>query len=493
MSDLLTNPLWRAEDLGRPIPDSPHAVSAALPTWRDVVGYEEADPRVIDALRSGYPRFVYHPLVRRLADECRGRIGKTAPACNVFPTRDAAERCANFIQRHEGKAAVHATPYDGACAVTFDEASAELARCYWQHTGEGISSRHAENLLNGATPPSGGKTASDALRRRIAEAYDADEGDVLLFGTGMAAIFTLYRALRELWPDRPAAQFGFPYVDTLKILQKFGPKPLFYPRGNAAELEQLASSLPVHGACGIFTEVPGNPLLASPDLIRLSALARSTGSPLVVDDTIATAVNVDCLNLADVVCTSLTKNFSGAGDVAGGAIVFNRDSRFNNRIRQRVAAMKADGLFAGDAVQLEINSRDFAERVRRCSTTANRLAEHLAVHPKVAQVFYPDRTTNDCYEQVRRIGGGYGALVSVVVRGGVEDAARFYDMLRVSKGPNLGTNYTLACPFTLLAHYRELRWAESCGVSRRLVRLSVGLEPADDLIHRLDEALSYVV
>ena len=52
---------------------------------------------------------------------------------------------------------------------------------------------------------------------------------------------------------------------------------------------------------------------------------------------------------------------------------------------------------------------------------------------------------------------------------------------RSTKGPNLGTNYTLACPFTILAHYHELEWAESCGVSRHLVRVSAGLEPYDQL------------
>jgi len=62
----------------------------------------------------------------------------------------------------------------------------------------------------------------------------------------------------------------------------------------------------------------------------------------------------------------------------------------------------------------------------------------------------------------------------------------FYDRLKVSKGPSLGTNFTLACPYTLLAHYDELEWAESCGVDRYLIRVSAGLEPVDDLIQRFD-------
>lgn len=70
-----------------------------------------------------------------------------------------------------------------------------------------------------------------------------------------------------------------------------------------------------------------------------------------------------------------------------------------------------------------------------------------------------------------------------------EAAVAFFDALRVSKGPSLGTNFTLACPYTLLAHYDELEWAAGCGVASHLVRVSVGLEDADDLCQRFDEAL----
>ena len=66
---------------------------------------------------------------------------------------------------------------------------------------------------------------------------------------------------------------------------------------------------------------------------------------------------------------------------------------------------------------------------------------------------------------------------------------RVYDSMAVCKGPSLGTTFTLACPFTLLAHYGELDWAESCGVSRYLIRISVGLEDPEDLWQRLDTAL----
>ncbi len=490
MTDLLTNPLCRPEHLGRPIPDSPHAVSACLPTWADVVGYEQGEPRVIERMAAGYPRFVYHPRCRALFAACDERFADGQTTCLVFPTSRIAQRFTRFIAIHDG---AQATLHDIGCgemvAARFPKVCAELARQFWQHTGEGVNSRQAEAALAGRTLDDG-TPAKHTLRRRIADLAGAAADDVYLFPTGMAAIFTLHRALMRLWPDRKAAQFGFPYVDTLKVIQKFGPGARFYPCGDQAELEQLAEAIAAEPVCGIFTELPSNPLLATPDLVRLSALARERDTPLIVDDTIATWVNVDALRYADVTVNSLTKSFSGAGDVAGGCLLLRQDGRFVDRLRQAIDAEYEDLLTGPDARLLETNSRDFVDRVARTNRTAVALVDHLRQHPKVERVYHPLTVASDRYEQARRHDGGHGSLLSIDLKDAAHAAPRFYDALCVCKGPNLGANYTLACPYTILAHYHELPWARSCGVSRWLVRLSVGLEDADDLIARCDAALA---
>jgi cystathionine gamma-synthase len=94
------------------------------------------------------------------------------------------------------------------------------------------------------------------------------------------------------------------------------------------------------------------------------------------------------------------------------------------------------------------------------------------------------------YEFIRREGGGYGCLFSFLLKDARATSPHFYDALHVCKGPSLGTNFTLVCPYTLLAHYGELEWAESCGVPSHLIRVSAGLEDSADLIARFDEALS---
>ena len=134
-------------------------------------------------------------------------------------------------------------------------------------------------------------------------------------------------------------------------------------------------------------------------------------------------------------------------------------------------------------------SVDFPERVRRINRTAEQLCDFCRDHPAIAEVDYPKFRTPDQYAAFRRDSGGYGGLCSLLLNDAAQTAPRFFDALRISKGPNLGTYFSLACPFTLLAHFEELDWAESCGVSRYLVRISVGLEEPEDLIGRVTEAL----
>ena len=84
---------------------------------------------------------------------------------------------------------------------------------------------------------------------------------------------------------------------------------------------------------------------------------------------------------------------------------------------------------------------------------------------------------------------GYGGVLSFVLKNAPKKTYDFYDKIAFSKGPNLGATYSLCCPFVMLAHYNELEWAEKMGASRWLIRLSIGLEPPENLIDRLNYAL----
>lgn len=482
-ADLLTNPPWQATDLGRPMPASTHAVSVALPRWQDVVGYEEKKPEVMERLASGYPRFVIHPLVLALAQ----RLGQGQP-CLPFPSARAAAAAADFVHRSAGEPA-QALAANGMHGVVTTAAGLTALRAFWQHTGLLVSSRQAQAHLAGTISKNDCDLAvRRALRRQLAGFYDCAEDDVFLAPTGMAALYAALRAVNRRTPGRPTAQLGFPYVDTLKLQQRLGPGGilLHHLAGIESELEALLRRRPL-AAC--FCEIPGNPLLGSADLRRLSPLLRQQRVPLVVDDVVATPVNVDLSGYADLVATSLTKFMVGTGDAMGGALICNPKSPLYAELKAIVSDQHEELLWGEDASVLELQARSFPERMRQHNANALWLAERLRQHPAIERVWYPKWEFSAAYEAVRRDKGGWGALLTFLPRNAEARAPAIYDRLAVCKGPSLGTVFTLACPFTLLAHYTELDWAELCGVSRFLIRLSVGLEPPADLWQRLERAL----
>lgn len=484
--DLLQRPLWRPEDLGRPIPPDPHAVSVALPRWEDVVGYEEKRPEVINRLQAGYPRFVIPQPVMELV---RSRVGSQLPAL-PFPSLAAAEDAAAHIRRQSG-AAAEVRPADPVPIVVTTEAGAPALKAFWQHTGRIVSTRQAESLLAGRREPAEAAEIRRELRRCLAGFYDCEESDVILTPTGMAAQWAALRAVQALRPGLPTVQIGFPYVDTLKLQEKFGHgATLLHDLRTAAE--DLELLLRRRHVAGCFCEVPGNPLLGSADLRRISPLLRQHGVPLVVDDVVATPWNVDLGGFADLIATSLTKFIAGTGNVMGGAVICCPRSPWRAQLRALLERVNPEPLRGEDAAVVLEGCRSFPDRMARHNAHGLWIAEQLRRHPAVARVWYPRWECAEAYDSVRRPGGGWGALITFLTHDAARTAPLIYDRLEVCKGPSLGTVFTLACPFTLLAHYQELDWAESCGVPRYLIRLSVGLEDPQELWNRLQRALAAV-
>ena len=144
--DLFRKPLWQGEELGHPIPASPHAVSVALPRWQDVVGYEEKKPEVVNALNSGYPRFFIHQEVQELARQ----LGDGQP-CLPFPSLRAARLCAEFIER-SGREQAKVITFRGLHGVVTSEAGRDALHAFWQDTGLIVSTRQAEAHLAGRAP-----------------------------------------------------------------------------------------------------------------------------------------------------------------------------------------------------------------------------------------------------------------------------------------------------------------------------------------------------
>jgi cystathionine gamma-synthase len=356
-----------------------------------------------------------------------------------------------------------------------------------------VSARQANEAL-GARPltsPQAGAGASATIKQRLADLSGQNAEDVFLFPSGMAATFAVHRMLTTLSPDRQTVQLDFPYVDVLKVQQFFGKGAHFFPLTREAEYEELHALLKQGPVSGIFSEVPTNPLLRCVDYERLRALLADSQPdvPLVVDDTVGTVANVDVYRVADVATTSLTKAFSGAGDVLAGSVILNKASRHHAAFSAFLRQHADNELYAADAIALEQNSRDFVERAAVMSRNSVGLYEYLVNHPKVRRVWHSINEGGAGARMLQREGRGHSGMFSFALKNAAA-APAFYDALAVCKGPSLGTNFTLACPYTLLAHYDELDWAETCGVPRDLIRVSAGLEPLGDLISRFERALA---
>jgi cystathionine gamma-synthase len=278
-------------------------------------------------------------------------------------------------------------------------------------------------------------------------------------------------------------------VDTLKLQEKFGHGAtlLHDLRHCASNLNALLHHGPL-AAC--FSEIPGNPLLGSADLRLVTPILREHGIPLVADDVVATPLNVDLGPHADLIATSLTKYLVGTGDAMGGALICNPRSPYHDELKAIASSLHEELLWVGDAVALESQIGSFPERMRIHNRNGLAIAERLCAHPAIEQVWYPKWSFGEAYEAVRRPGGGWGSLITFLPQNPESASPIIYDRLEVCKGPSLGTSFTLACPFTMLAHYTELDWAEACGVPRNLIRLSVGLEDADELWRRIECALT---
>jgi cystathionine gamma-synthase len=458
-----------------------------------VIGYEEGDQEIVSKFKSGYPRFCCPPAITRLFEAAEKEFAAVGERCLVFPRVVHAERCVQFIETGR---VIEWTAHQLGVAV-FPADSYVKARKFWRFCGECVSTRQACDALGEHKSTASieeGKTANRIIRERIAHLAGQQPEDVFLFPSGMAANFAVHRMLTHLSPGRKTAQLDFPYVDVLKLQQFFGSGAHFLPLINDSEYDELRTLLQNEPLAGLFCEAPSNPLLRCVDFERLLAIRAESqpSAPIVVDDTISTVAHANAHRVADVVTTSLTKSFSGAGDVLAGSVVLNRQSPHHAAFSAFLTAHADHELWRGDAVALELNSRDFTQRATTMSRNAQALADHMRTHPKVDRVWHAKSEGGRGYEFIRRENGGYGCLFSFTLKNPEQTSAKFYDALRVCKGPSLGTNFTLACPYTLLAHYEELDWTESVGVSRWLIRVSAGLEETADLIARFDEALALV-
>ncbi len=488
MRDLLANPAWQEEDLGLPLPDSSHACSVCLPTWDSILGYEEGREKVLKRMRTGYPRFFKHSVVERLFAAAKAEVASNSEEVIVLPTKASVQRAHRWVER-SAETAVRIASFHGLQVLVVPAKAKQQANEYWRFSGEVISSRQAQDFIDGKLREG---SKSHLVARSLAKFTGAAPDHTFIFSSGMAAITAVLRALPGVQAGKKTLQLEFPYVDSLKVQDHFGHGVVYLNDATGESFDEALMRIRQGEFAAVMTEVPSNPLLRTVDLQRVSQACADGATPLVVDDSAVSPLNVDALPIADVVTGSLTKWISGMGDVMAGMATVNANSPIAKTLCAALASDQAEcsPLYIADAEVLLSNIKGYPQRMETVNANGLAVASWLAKHPAVAEVWHPSLTFTSNYEAIMRKGGGFGGLMSFVLKN-QKKTAKVYDTLRLSKGPSFGTEFTLVCPYTLLAHYHELDWAEACGVSANLLRVSCGLEPLNSILSAFDEALAF--
>ena len=291
-------------------------------------------------------------------------------------------------------------------------------------------------------------------------------------------------------------QLGWLYLDTIALLTKFTADPArdYLHHVDALDLAGLEVLLAEHGPrlAGIVLEAPGNPLVQTPDVAAVAALARKHGVRVVIDPAISSPFNVDVLRYADLVAFSLTKYAAHTGDVMMGAVVVNPSGPDADAMR---AALRhaVEPPYQRDLARLAAQIGGAAEVVAKINANTRRVAEFLEHHSRVRQVWWAGQASGrENYRKIARHAEAWGGVISFVLHDPME---RFYDEVRLAKGLSFGMSETLLCPYIYLAHYdlvgTEAGRAELAanGLEPELLRLSVGTEPAEAITAELVRAL----
>ncbi|MBR1686071.1 MAG: aminotransferase class I/II-fold pyridoxal phosphate-dependent enzyme [Clostridia bacterium] len=328
---------------------------------------------------------------------------------------------------------------------------------------------------------------NDAVAEVLAAADGAEEG--LVFSSGMSAILLSILAVIRSGDHVVSSPVLYGGVrDFLENeLPRFGVEVSFVDFGDPHVVAQAVRP----NTKVLYTETISNPLMAVPDLEAISAIAHAHGAQLFVDNTFASPVVAQPLRYgADLVLYSATKYLGGHSDLVGGAAVGSKD--LIGLVRKKLTLYGAT-LGAAESWLLARSLRTLELRVTRQSETALRVAKALEAHPAVERVYYPGLPSNADHAIAERLfrEGRYGGMLGVELRGGEEAAVHAIDHLGFIKYvPSLaGTATSVSYPARTSHRAFTPEALREAGISRGLLRFSIGLEDADEIIAQITQAL----
>ena len=311
----------------------------------------------------------------------------------------------------------------------------------------------------------------------------------VLCPSGMAAISLLFSTLAQRLEPGSEIIFGDElYRQTRAVaertLAKQGITLSVCPANVGAEIKkQITSNTKV-----IFLECPSNPYLQVPDLQAIAKVAKAHNIITVVDSTLASSINLQPLKHGiDIVIQSGTKYLGGHHDLISGAIFGSH--KLMNEAR---AIRGSDGSITTPevAAQLERYLTTLQLRVRQQNKTALKIAQHLQDWDVIERVWYPGLESHPDYETAQRLMSGFGGVITFTIKGDQRDTSYFLDQLKnIPNGPSFGGPEALIEQPRLISYYQRTdEEAAALGITGNLVRFSVGLADAKDLLQDLWQA-----
>jgi cystathionine gamma-synthase len=311
------------------------------------------------------------------------------------------------------------------------------------------------------------------------------------FSSGMGAISnTLFTLLS---PGDRVVSIKDTYGGTNKLFIEFLPR-----FGIKVSLCDTSDHKAIEAAIGqeckaVYLESPTNPTVKVVDLGRLAAVARRHGAMVIVDNTLATPINQQPLKLgADLVIHSATKFLGGHADALGGVVRGASDLVAKIYHFREITGACLDPMAA---YLLLRGMKTLHLRIARQNESALKIARFLESHPQVISVFYPGLESHEHHEIARRQMRGFGGVLSFVIRGGFDSVKSFLPRLRYAHlAANLGAVETVVGPPSTTSHVESTKKERAAaGIPEALIRYSVGIEDAEDLIADLRQALENIL
>jgi cystathionine beta-lyase/cystathionine gamma-synthase len=333
------------------------------------------------------------------------------------------------------------------------------------------------------------RTANPTVRALEHKLAKLERGaDCCTFSTGMAAINAAMLALLNAGEHAIVSDvaYGGTYRLCTKVFSRFGVEFTF---ADTADPGAVAKSVRKNTRL-ILTETPANPTMKLSDIAAISQIAKDHGIPHAVDNTFLTPYYQRPLELgADLSIHSTTKYLDGHNATVGGAVVSATED-MDERVRfvQNATGTIMSPLVAWLTLQ---GCKTLSVRMDAQSANAMEVARMLEAHPKVSRVCYPGLESFDQHALAARQASGFGAMLWFEVKGGVAAGKRLMDALELwSLAENLGSVESLVThPVTMTHADVDEAERKRVGITDGLVRLSTGLEDADDLIADLQQAL----